>query len=495
MSPVPQVVWFKRDLRLADHEPLVQAAGRGPVVGLYIYEPAVLRGEGWDPRHFAFVAQCLEELAAGMRARGGRFAFRVGEAPQIFDQLLRELGAFELWSHEETGDLMTWARDKAVKRLCRARGIPWKELPPAGVFRSNPHRAGWAARMAHPPLAPPGGLSSVQVDEEGPRTLADLGLPTCTIDVQRGGEGAARQTLRSFLDERGEHYRRSMSSPLHGEEACSRLSPHLAYGTLSTRTVHHRVLQELARRRHQPGIEGARFREALISFSSRLRWRCHFMQKLEDEPGLEQHNANRALDGMRPMEVTTSLQQHKLAAWQDGRTGVPFVDACMRSLAATGWLNFRMRAMLVSFATHHLWLPWRPVALHLARLFVDYEPGIHFPQVQMQAGCTANNTLRVYNPVKQGREQDPEATFLRRWVPELAGLDAADAFAPWESPLTVASAGLRLDIDYPAPILDVQAAARAARDRIAAAHKQPLAREAAQLVQQRHGSRRRGWRR
>lgn len=349
--------------------------------------------------------------------------------------------------------------------------------------------------MARPPLAAPDGLTPVIIDEEGPRTLADLGLPRCAIDVQRGGEAAARETLHSFLRERGEHYRRSMSSPLFGEEACSRLSPHLAYGTLSTRMVHHRVLAELERRRHQPGAEGAHYREALLSFSSRLRWRCHFMQKLEDEPALEHENANRALDDMRPMALTTSLQRHKLAAWQEGRTGVPFVDACMRSLAATGWLNFRMRAMLVSFATHHLWLPWRPVAQHLARLFVDYEPGIHFPQVQMQAGCTANNTLRVYNPVKQAREQDPDATFLRRWVPELGGLDAADAFAPWESPLTVASAGLRLDVDYPAPIVDVQAAARAARDRIAAAHQRQAAREAARDVQHRHGSRRRSWRR
>jgi deoxyribodipyrimidine photo-lyase len=157
----------------------------------------------------------------------------------------------------------------------------------------------------------------------------------------------------------------------------------------------------------------------------------------------------------------------------------------MRSLAETGWLNFRARAMLVSVATMHLGLDWRAVGLHLARLFTDYEPGIHWSQVQMQSGVTGVNTIRMYNPIKQGRDQDPDGVFIRRWVPELAGLSGAAVHAPWEA---VGAAG------YPAPIGDHVALARAARERLWSLRRGPAYRAAANEIQARHGSRRSGMR-
>ena len=200
--------------------------------------------------------------------------------------------------------------------------------------------------------------------------------------------------------------------------------------------------------------------QSMDSFIGRLHWRDHFTQKLEDAPEIELVDLHPGYEGMRDDAPDDPL----FTAWAEGRTGLPFVDACMRCLGSTGWMNFRMRAMLQATVTYHLWRHWRSPALLLARLFTDYEPGIHYPQCQMQAGTTGINTVRVYNPVKQGHDQDPEGVFVARWVPELAGLPGPLRQEPWRAtPLDLADADLRLGVDYPEPVVDHQAAARFAR--------------------------------
>jgi deoxyribodipyrimidine photo-lyase len=220
---------------------------------------------------------------------------------------------------------------------------------------------------------------------------------------------------------------------------------------------------------------------------SRLHWHCHFMQKLEDEPAIEQANMWRAADGLRE----GAFSAERFAAWQAGRTGYPLVDACMRSLRATGWLNFRMRALLVSFASYSLWLHWRLTGLHLARLFLDFEPGIHWSQMQMQSGTTGINTLRIYNPDKQAIEQDPNGVFIRRWLPELTAVPDEHIHQPWTMPAAVQqAAGCLIGHDYPAPIVDHIAALREAKARFTSLRQDPAAWGEAQGVALRHGSRR-----
>jgi deoxyribodipyrimidine photo-lyase len=248
-------------------------------------------------------------------------------------------------------------------------------------------------------------------------------------------------------------------------------------------------LAALAREVADPrsAAELARWRRSLQAFQSRLHWHCHFMQKLEDEPELEFRCLQRSAEGLRDATPRADW----LAAWREGLTGYPLVDACMRSVAATGWLTFRMRALVVSFASYTLWLPWRPTGLHLARLFLDFEPGIHWSQMQMQSGTTGINTLRIYNPVKQAREHDPAGAFIRRWLPELAAVPTAFIHEPGRMPAGVAAAaGVRIGIDYPPPIVDHLAAVREAKARFAALRGSPVARTEAADVARRHGSRR-----
>lgn len=221
-----------------------------------------------------------------------------------------------------------------------------------------------------------------------------------------------------------------------------------------------------------------RWVRSLRSFESRLHWHCHFIQRLESEPQMEFRNLNRVLDGLREGHWNPEFYDR----WAHGETGYPLVDACQRMLRATGWLNFRMRAMLVSLASNHLWLHWRPTGLFLARQWLDNEPGIHWSQMQMQSGTVGINRVRIYSPTRQAREQDPDGTFIRRWVSELADVPLDFLHAPWEW----TGAGR---LNYPPPALDEGKAGAAARARIYAARESAAFKEEARRIYERHGSR------
>ncbi len=477
------LVWFKRDLRLRDHAPLAAAstlAGCSASAGLFVIEPAWLASPEFSPSHLAHTLTCLSELRTVLAARGLPLWVRVGTVPAVFSELRRDFAFSVLHSHEETGSGWTYTRDIAVAHWCRANGVVWHEHAQTGVVRRLRTRQGWAGRWAQrmnavPADAPLGfrgaaGAAGVAGDLADLPTLRSLGrlgsrgLGAVTQTLPPAGEAAAWDTLHSFLAGRGRDYRRALSSPLTAEAGCSRLSAHLAFGSISLRSVHQATEAAIA------ATPDRSLAYALRGFAGRLRWHCHFMQKLEDEPAIEERNFARVYDGLRPGDGSafSDVDHAKLAAWCAGRTGYPMVDACMRSLNATGWLNFRMRAMLVSFAANHLWLHWREPGLHLARQFLDFEPGIHWSQMQMQSGTTGINTLRIYSPAKQQRDHDPQGEFLRRWLPEW-GSDA-----------------------YPAPVVDEKPALAHAKAQLYGLRATPQARTEANAVQQQHGSRKSG---
>ena len=200
-------------------------------------------------------------------------------------------------------------------------------------------------------------------------------------------------------------------------------------------------------------------KRALANFISRLHWHCHFIQKFEDECSYEFENINRAYDAL-----IKPRNEKYIVAWQTGQTGIPIIDACMRCLVTTGYINFRMRAMVVSFFSFNLWQDWRELHF-LARQFLDYEPGIHYPQVQMQSGTTGINTIRIYNPIKNSEEHDKDGLFIKKWVPELVHVPKAFIHEPHKLSLIEQQMyQCIIGTHYPAPIVDVQATRKIASD-------------------------------
>ncbi|WP_189093341.1 uracil-DNA glycosylase [Deinococcus ruber] len=478
-TPV-QVVWFKKDLRVHDHQPLLEAAARGPVLPLYIYEPEQLNHPEFGGHHLHYLNQCLAELNDALGSLGSPLICRHGEAVQVLEALHHEVGAFTLWAHEETGNGVSDQRDRRVRAWCRARGLPFTETPQNGVVRRMVNRDGWAdtweARLGVPPLPSPDHLTPVDLPASGLLTHTDLAFAPNRKTIPQGGRHTAEATLASFLSARGVGYQAEMSSPLTAEDSCSRLSAPLAFGTLSLREVVQATRQRLAAVSGDRDAD-PRWVRSLRAFESRLHWHCHFIQRLESEPDMEFRPLNRAFDQLRP-----DWHQLRYDRWAAGQTGYPLQDACMRMLEATGWLNFRMRAMTISFASQLLWLPWQKPGEYLAHQWLDNEPGIHWAQVQMQSSTVGINRVRIYNPTKQARDQDPTGTFIRRWVPELSDVPTDFIHAPWEW-----SGASRLK--YPAPIVDAERAMRAAKAKITAVWHTATFQAEARRIYTLHGSR------
>ena len=379
--------------------------------------------------------------------------------PYNAEKGFKELTVFfdieKIFSHEETGNWETFQRDKKILKYCKSSAIKFIEYPTNGVVRKLDSRDNWnkiwRARMSENIFTPLTISNTVEVSKE----LCDISkntklhykeyfLKRKNKNIQTWWEAHGIKILEKFLESRSSRYMYNISKPFESQSWCSRLSPYISYGCLSLKMI---VQATEDRRQELKDIwsEATKnHRKSLQYFVSRLHWQSHFVQKLEDEPELEFRNINRDFDSIR-REVNTEL----LDAVFRSQSGIPYIDALIRQLKQTGWCNFRSRAILVSFLCNTCLQPWQAVAHKIAALFTDYEPWIHYPQLQMQAGTTGINTIRIYNPVYNGQKKDREWKFIYSFLPELKTVPVKYIHEPhlWDgfSSLT-----------YPKPVVDIK---------------------------------------
>ena len=500
--------WIKRDFRLFDNDALCQAIDEcDSVLPLFIIEPSLCAARETSFFHYHAWQQAGGELHEALLQRGSALQLWVGEVCEVLDTLLQSTGFDALYSHEETGSDITYQRDKSVGLWARRNQIPWRESHQNGVIRGlvdrgkrNPIIRQRLLQAAPKPVAAsvpawqpetiPKASTKPSAETDAPVSITPRRvqhwpefeqMSISPIDsriqidsLQPISERHAQQDLHSFLHTRGLHYSGGISSPNSAFTAGSRLSAHLAWGSISLRQVFHALTQRDQELASMPDAQSRRWRKSLRAFQSRLHWHDHFMQRLESAPAMEFETINPAY-----RHLGYAHNDALPSAWQTGHTGLPLVDACIRCLAATGFLNFRMRAMLVSVGCYGMAQSWRSLQYPLARLFRDYEPGIHFSQIQMQAGVVGINTLRIYSPYKQLIDQDPQAIFVKRWIPELREFDAVQIARYEEQPLG----------NYPQPITDFDANTRIIRDQIYAIRKSAAGKLASKEVLKQHGSR------
>ena len=448
------IVWFKRDLRTIDNKSLEFVSKSGnPTLFIYIFEPSILDSNDSDPRHIRFIHESLIDIEKRLKKYSLDIIYINCEVLEFFQEILKTYKIKNVLSYQEIGNNLTYTRDKTIAKFFKRKNINWIQNKTNGVIRGLKSRKNWKKKWMDEMK------SEIVVTDLNSINKQKVKIPS-TIKLfnykynfdknfQPGGETYAWMYIKSFQKSRHIGYTKNISRPNESRVSCSRLSPYITYGNLSSRQV------------FQFFNKSSKNRD-IRNFLSRLQWRCHFMQKFDDEPAMEFKNINRAYDSLR-----INHDNNLLANWRDGMTGIPIVDACMRCLDQTGYLNFRMRAMIVSFAAFNLWQDWKYFSHHLAKKFLDYEPGIHYSQIQMQSAVTGINTVRIYNPVKNSIDLDPKGDFIKKWVSELESIPSEYIHEPWKmTKIEQEMYNFFIGKDYPYPIIDLETSRKKASEEI-----------------------------
>jgi len=418
------IVWLKRDLRTKDHEPLYEAEkSKLDYIIIYLFEPTQMSHHDSSERHHQFIYYSILEMNKSLAKYKRKVHIFNSNALKFFKFITERFKIETIFSYKESGTKISWDRDIKVASYLKSMKIKWKEFNNQGIIRGSKNRVGWDKNWFV--------YASSSLINNSYKTN-NFNLKHTPFDFkindfsylknypnyfQPPGERYALKYLNTFIKKRYKNYNFHISKPMDSRYSCGRISTYLSWGNISLRQVYQTIKNALNYKINKRIFD---------SFLSRLKWRSHFIQKFEVDCSYEYLCVNRGYEKM-----TYQNDDLFLESWKNGQTGFPLVDASMRCLLKTGWLNFRMRAMLVSFLCHYLDQDWRRGVYHLAKLFLDYEPGIHYTQFQMQAGVTGINSIRIYNPIKQSIEKDPDGIFVKKWLPELSKINNKFIHQPW----------------------------------------------------------------
>lgn len=476
------IVWFKRDLRLEDNEAIYNSLHSDfKVLLLYVFEPLLIQDPHYSKRHWDFIKESIIDINLSLDPYNTKILTLESDIIAACNQIQNHYRINTIYSHKETGISVTYDRDKTFTRYCKNNFIQWEENNNNGVQRGLTNRTNWIENWNT--------YMDSEIFQFSPKS--DSFLNTLEIDTlesyfqipqlntedqklfQKGGTKMAWKYADTFFHDRHKSYMFNISKPHESRTSCSRLSPYISWGNVSVRQIYQSAKRTLERTNNK---------RQLNAFISRLRWQAHFIQKFEMEDIMEKASINKGYHKLKK-----SISEDYQTAWREGQTGFPLVDASMRCLNTTGYINFRMRALLVSFFTHILWQPWQDASQHLSRNFLDFEPGIHFPQLQMQAGETGINNPRIYNPIKNSIDHDAEAVFIKKWVPELAHLDLPFVHEPYlMTTLEQQFYNFKLGEDYPAPIVDVKSRRKHASDILWSMRNQKLVQKENERILAKH---------
>ncbi|MDE3069334.1 MAG: deoxyribodipyrimidine photo-lyase, partial [Acidobacteriota bacterium] len=459
------LLWLRRELRLHDH-PAMQSAleAGGPVVPVFCFDRALLAGPHRSGPRTRFLLGSLADLEDSLRRRASRLVLRDGPAEMELAALARDAGAEAVYATAEVGPYGR-RREARVREALARKGVELRLEPglhvvddPASIRTAagapytvfSPYHRRWLAAPRREPLPAPSALPEVPEAVAGIElpALTGLGLHDELAEPARGGERRARALMDRFLAEGGpESYERERNSL--AATGTSRLSPYLHFGCLSARELEARV-------ERVPGAE---------AFTRQLCWRDFYAQVIEAFPANARLEHQERYRGRIPWRHDTGL----FAAWCEGRTGYPLVDAAMRQLAREGWMHNRARLVAGSFLTKDLGIDWRWGERWFMRLLLDGDEAANNGNWQWIASVGVDPepaARRIFNPARQQARFDPAGEYVRRHVPELAGVPDRHLGEPWKMPPSVqAQAGCVIGRDYPAPIVDHAHARREAIER------------------------------